>query len=290
MKPVCRENAIGVSTILLAAALIVNVAMQAQTTGLDRFVGVDLWKQRPTKTDLAYLTKVVGKIPKGHLTEPDPWRVWKTQHRGESRYVVLLGEDLGLVPGGTTASIQLFSARAEKIRGWSFQAGWRNRLLDASIEFSEHLAADVMVLRVAPVVNGRNIANEYFSIGDDQLRLVRIENDTGEIVQNEYVVPNYEIGLVPEVKTVSAWTRLLASQDKADVLSALTFLGVRHIREANRQFDGEPQASNYAAVFEELLRDSRIRELIEQLRNSPNKWIREAATLASRGARERSLD
>jgi hypothetical protein len=42
---------------------------------------------------------------------------------------------------------------------------------------------------MAPLINGRNLAREYFAIGNDGLQVVRMENDKGEAVQNEYVFP-----------------------------------------------------------------------------------------------------
>jgi hypothetical protein len=54
-------------------------------------------------------------------------------------------------------------------------------------------------------MNGRDIAKEYFAIGDDGLRLIRIESKAGGIVQNEYVYPNFEIGLPPDATSEEEW-------------------------------------------------------------------------------------
>src|SRR5262249_59297628 len=134
-----------------------------------------------------------------------------------------------------------------------FETGWRVDLVDASIEYSKDLAADLIILHTAPVINGRNVAKEYFAVNGDRLRLIRLEDDKGRLVQNEYIFPNFEIGVTPGVKTLNEWIGLIESQDKADVLSALTFLGGRHIAEAERRLVPEPQESKYAALFQELL-------------------------------------
>lgn len=104
----------------------------------------------------------------------------------------------------------------------------------ASLEFSTDLASDLMVLHVVRLIDGRNVAKEYFFVGSDRLRFVRMENDEGEAVQNEYVFPNYETGIVPAGDTEEEWASVLDSADKADVLSALVFLGGRHITEPQR--------------------------------------------------------
>ena len=261
-----------------------------QTTELARFVGRDLWKHRPSEGESHALTKLLGEIPKGYMCEPAPWHVWQTSRDGQTRYVVLLGEDLGIIPGGTSACLQLFDADGKRIISRSFQTGWRNVLVDASIEYFTSLASDLVVLHTAAVINGRPIAKEYFAISQVRIRLVRLENDKSEIVQNEYVFPNYEIGLVPEARTIDEWAGLLQSKDVADVLPALTFLGGRHLTGPDRNFVSEPQGSKYSGLFQQLLGSARIRELIAHLETSDNEWVRQAAVLAARGPRERLLN
>jgi hypothetical protein len=145
------------------------------------------------------------------------------------------------------------------------------------------------VVRTAPVINGRDVAKEYFSFGDDRLRVVRLEDSKGAAVQNDYIFQNSEIGIVPSAQTVQDWAGLLRSEDKADVLSALVFLGGRHLDEQERMALPEPHESKYAALFQELLADVTIRGLIAQLGTSRDPWIRDAAILASRGPRQRRI-
>ena len=82
---------------------------------------------------------------------------------------------------------------------------------------------------------------------------------------------------------------LLESKDDAEVLSALMFLGGRHLIEPQRQLVSERRESKYAALFQLLIDDQRIHELIELLSRSDNEWVRQAAALAARGTRERLL-
>ena len=129
--------------------------------------------------------------------------------------------------------------------------------------------------------------NEYFSVGNDRLRLVRLENDKGEIIQNEYIFPNYEIGIVPAAIMPDDWVRLLESKDKSDVLSALVFLGGRHIEGRDRDFGPGPHESKYAQLFRQLAGSAEIRDVIENLARSDNDWVRQAAALVLRGPSER---
>jgi hypothetical protein len=272
-----------VTTVLFALAVNVcclPLAIQSQTSELDPFVANDLSTQRLSSDARLKVDQIVGQIPKGFAQEPVPWYVWKT-HAVQTRYIVLLGESLGSIPGGSSACLQLFDAATNRINSWSFQVGWRANLLDASIEYSNELASDLIVFRTAPVVNGRNITKEYFALGNDRLRFIRLENDKGDLARNEYVFPNYEIGIAPDAHTVEQWSALLESKDKADVLSALVFLGGKHIDEPERRSLPGPHESNYAALFRELIGSPRIRELVEYLSNSDSEWIRQAALLAA---------
>jgi hypothetical protein len=230
------------------------------------------------------LDELVDKVPEGSIImEPVPWHIWKRTHDGQTRYIVLLGKPLVIIPDGSSACVQLFDATANKINTWSFQTGWRISLYDASIEYSTDLASDLILLQAAPVINGRNVAKEYFAPSNDRLRFIRMENDKGDLIQNEYVFPNYEIGTVPDANTADQWVRLLESKDKADVLSALVFLRGKHIDEPERRLLPGPHESSYVELFRGLISYPRISALIARLSNSDSEWVMKAALLAARG-------
>ena len=274
-KPRLILQVLTVGTLCISAA-------HAQTAELDGFVGRDFWKQRPSENELLHLDQLVGGAT-GSIREAALWHIWKTSRNAQVRYVLLWGGQLIRIPGGTSASVQLFDAATKRIDTWSFQTGWRMILIDAAIEYSGDLGADLISLRTGPVIGGQNVAKEYFALSNDRLRIVRLENDKGELVQNDYVLPNYEIGFVPDATTEDEWVGLLESADKVDVLSALEFLGGRHI---DQSFGHE---SKYAALFLQLLGSTHIRGLIERLGKTNNDWIRQAAVLAARGPHERPL-
>ncbi|HYL78716.1 MAG TPA: hypothetical protein VEU96_31285 [Bryobacteraceae bacterium] len=261
----------------------------AQTITLSQLDGRDFSKQRPSRDELSRLHQLAGSLPKGYIFEPDPWHVWKLMRGGETRYVLLLVESEKAIPGGSSACVQLFDAAEKRIGSWCFQTGWRITPRDAYMEYSSELASDLMVIRTSRFINGRNIDKEYFAFSGDQLRLIRLEDDQGEIVQNDYIYPNYEIGLVPDAKTAVEWIELLKSKNKPDVLSALVFLGGRHIVEPQRNLLPGPHDSRYAELFQHLVSTMSIRELIEVLCKSDDEWIKQAAVLAARGPRERLL-
>jgi len=289
MSLLCRPTHRAIILCSLIGAFGPPVSIFGQTTELDRFVGRDLWKDPLPESEQAHLNRVVGAVPKGAISEPAPWHIWKIGRNGPSRYVVLLGEPEVIVPGGSSACALLFDGALKRLSSKCFQTGWRIDLDTASLEFATDLASDVIVLHMVRFINGRNVAKGYFAVGGDRLRFVRMENDEGEAVQNEYVYPNFEIGIVPAGNTEEEWASMLESVDKADVLSALVFLGGRHITEPQRHFASEPAESKYAGLFRQLIGSPRIRELIARLRHSENEWVRQAALLALRGPRDRLL-
>jgi hypothetical protein len=269
---------LGLLVILVSPAI-------AQTTCLDRFVG----SSHHSPSDSDCLRELLGRYRKGELPRLFPHKVWRVVLDGQSRFVVFSGKHLNQVPDYSVGAVDLFNARAEKLRSWTFQTGWRIFLKGAAWEHSLTLGADTLVLQLEPVINGRNIRKVYFSLGNDRLRLLRMENDQGKLVQNEYVYPNFEIGIAPEAKSVEEYLALLTSENKGDILSALTFLGGRHIDESHRPSADPPTQSKYAQIFKEVLADPRIQDRIQQLRSSENEWVRQAATLASRGPTERPM-
>jgi len=287
IRSLARYN-VTVLCVLVSAVGVAFIA-DAQSTQLDPLVGRDLWKDRLPKGTQSRLDLIVGKVPKGVMMQPSAWRVWKTNRNGLIRFVILLGEPEMTVPGGSSACVLLLDGGLHRINSWCFQTGWRITLDSASFDFSNDLGSDIIALHMTRFINGRNVAKEYFALSGDLLRFVRMENDKGEAVQNEYVFPNFEIGIVPTGETEEEWIDMLRSADKAKVLSALVFLGGRHITEAQRRFVPEPAESKYASLFQKLISDARIRELIAGLSDSENEWIRQAVQLASRGPRERLI-
>jgi hypothetical protein len=267
--------------------LLMGVALHAQVPELDRLLGKDLWKEQAK--NLQRLNQMLGEIPPALDSTPQPWHVWKTSHEGRTRYAVLLGGMGAGIPGGASARVQLFDGSGKSIDAWSFQVGWRIFLGGASFEYSRALDSDLIVLHTAGVINGRDVGKEIFAIGNDRLRLVRLENSKGAITQSEYVYPQVEVNVVPDATSLVQFASLLESSDKADALSALVFLGGRHLDDAARMSLPEPHESKYAKLFQEVIGDPRIHVLIERLTTSDNKWIAQAAKLAARGSRERPL-
>lgn len=206
---------------------------------------------------------------------------------GPARYLAMLAKPLIVIPGGSSACVRLFDSAGRNIGNWVFPTGWRIDVASASLEYSALLKRQLLVMRMVRFINGRNIAKEYYDFHGDQLRLVRLENDEGELAQSEYVSKTYEIGPVLEAISAQEWLGLLRSADPGAVLAALTFLGGRHLDGPDRLFGPGGHEGQYAPLFLRLLESAEIRGAIEELHGSKNLWIREVALTASRGPRAR---
>lgn len=255
------------------------------TALLTKWSGKDLWVEAPGDEDLIRLSRMAGHSWRDY-SQPRPWHVWEMKREGTTRYVMLLGKREDVVPGNSSACLQLFDGKGARINNWCFQTGYRSQLVHASMQYSMALSADLIVLHMQHFL-GRPIAKEFYAIGDNRVQLVRVEDIRGKQAQAEYIYPDWEIGIMPQPKTVDEWIRLLESQDKSDVLSGLIFLGGRHLAGPDRR--SEPEEGPYAPLFMRLISDPRIQEIIGHLRNSHDPWIAESARLAARGPRERPL-
>jgi hypothetical protein len=272
--------------LVLWVFLISALRAQAPTKALDRLVGRDLWKNPIPVSAKTSLKEIIGEVPKGDIVAPAPWHVWKTNRNGKTKYVVLLVESEMSVPGDSSACIRLFDGAARMIASWSFPTGHRMTPTRASMNFSSELEGDLIVIEMGRFINGRDVGREYFSLRDDRLQLVRIEDQKGKATQNEYVLSG-EIGIIPDANTADDWTRLLESKAKTDVLSALVFLGGRHLDGPDRDFGVGPHSGKYVGLFQQLVSNARIHETIERLSKGDDEWIRQAAQLAARGPRDR---
>lgn len=260
----------------------------AQSNPLDPFVGRDLWTDRPSASDQARLDAFLGIKTTGTIAADTafPWRIWKRAGSSRSRYIVLMVAPVIWIPGGSAAAIRYYDEKATLFKEWRFPVGWRISPDRAFLDFSPALGTDLLTLEMTRFVNGRYIKREYYSLTDQSVRLVRLENEEGQAVSNVYYMLTYEIGPRPvAASTDEEWARKLESADKPVVLEALTFLGARHFGD----FSGAQGKGEFADMVERVLTSERIQQIVAQLSESGNEWIRQAAKLAESPVRKRPI-
>ena len=264
---------------LPAAIMGTMLAACARANDLEPFIGRDFSEHRLTPSEERLIASRLGRTARTSKPLESFWRIW----RSGDRLVALWIFDIGLIPGNVTATIQVFkdNESLDYIDQQSFQAGYRAFFANASVEFVAPLGRPLLVLETQPAINGRRISKQYYSFHGDQIRLVRIENQQGDLLTNHYHFSNLEIGMPPRATTARQWLRLLESNDESEVLSALVFLGGRHIASEHRRTEEIPYQSIYVPMLSKLLRDPQIQSQIQNLRESAHPWIREAAKLAT---------
>jgi hypothetical protein len=249
---------------------------------LDRFLNKDL-RKLSDRAKRPFYTAIGEVEPKVLTVGPDltfPWYWWKATGARPSRYVLMRGAGLFTIPGDSYAGVVLYDASLHKIKTWSFSAGHRINLYDAAIEYSGDLDTDVILLKSGAVINGEDVAKQYFAFSGDQLRFVRLEDHRGALALN-YYSRGAPLGILPEAKTADEWFELLQSPKKADQLAALVFLGGEHRAILWMPDRGDPQPE----AFLKVVNDPRIRQSIQRLQKSSSLWLKQAADLASRHLR-----
>jgi hypothetical protein len=263
----------------LVAIVATLLATCARANDLEPFIGRDFSEYRLTPSEERLIASRLGRTARSSKPPESLWRIW----RSGDRLVALWIFDIGLIPSNITATIQVFkdNEALDYIDQQSFQAGYRAFFSNASVEFVAPLGRPLLVLETLPAVNGRRIAKQYYSFHGDQIRLVRIENQQGDLLTNHYHFSNLEIGMAPRATAARQWLRLLESNDESEVLSALVLLGGWHIASEHRRIEGFPYQSIYVPMLSKLLRDPQIQSQIQNLCKSTHPWIREAAVLAA---------
>lgn len=313
MKPVLKRVAAASVTLacLCAAAQAQGVERRrADWRRLLAYAGRDVWGLEERRSDsLAALVKRL--VPE--RKDPSPLggsdfrpRLVERIKTAEGTRVLLLASPRGFMsPGYSHQYLYLFD-EAGRLRGSSeFSPGWRMFLSDARVETRTGLAAPLLVLRgggfgfaFAPSVVA------HFALAGDRPVLVRLERKDGKLLRNGYGCPYPSVGPPVPAKTAEAWALSLASEDKVEVLEALTWVGgwrktvewLKEEQEQERRLEAEhpemkggssfatldscPGALEDATLYADVRARADVKARLEQLSRSEDAWVRQAAELA----------
>lgn len=246
---------------------------------ITHFLNKDLRTLNQKKINFIY--KLAGRKPDPDFLSFRPWYVWKTQHNKKMRYIIFEGRPCVVIPGASFAAIHLYDENGSKIDSWTFSTGWRIDLVNAKYSKSDELDIMLITINSQYCRNGRDVAKQYYAFSGDKLRFIRMEDSNGNLLYNRYEYPNHTIGVEIEDKSESNWFGLLKSQNIADKLAALLFLGGSH-RDLNEQIDpaiDQEQISQVNLILK-LRENNEIKELIKKYSKSNNKWLSEATVMA----------
>lgn len=242
--------------------------------------------QRPdpprTWNPMDWLTHLRAK-PSSGLTRS--WYLWRVvDGQGRSRLVLFQATPPWYMPGDSSARIFVFDVDGRRLSNCDFSTGWRITIENARwLEDSGH-GFPCLVVCSAPDLGGPDLASQYYAFFEDSFILVRIEDNTGAIVPVDYRSPNY-IGPSVPGRTAQQWEAALRSSDRAEVLRTLVWLGGHHSDPAFRGDGVTVERFEQASLVLEARARPGLRQAVEDLANSEDRWVREAARQAREAIR-----
>lgn len=202
-------------------------------------------------------------------------------NNGEQRYVLIEESPLMTIPGNSGLQISLFTPGGELINTSGFDAGWRIGL--GKIRFIQVTdIGEVLEVESYPVINGADKAWQYYAIVGDKMRLIRLEDSARALTPNGYIFPNHTIGDTQTGRSAEDWQKSLESNDVAEVLATLTWLGGHHrdIKEGGEPATWHEELSE-ARIVAAVRRRPAAKAAVKALENSDNAWVRDAARAAA---------
>ena len=203
-------------------------------------------------------------------------------YNGEQKYVLIEESPLYFIPGDSRLRISLFTPDGQLLDSSEFGAGWRIFLTDIRFIYVKDIEGVVLEVESHRAINGADVAKQYYAFVGDKMRLIRLEDSTGALTPNYYSTPNHNIGLTQTGLSAAEWQEALLSNDVAEVLATLTWLGGVHLDRRygdKREYWHEDPAE--ARLVEEVRARPAVKTAVKALKRSDNRWVRDAARWAA---------
>ena len=201
---------------------------------------------------------------------------------GDHKYVLIEESPLVMIPGGSGLGISLFTTDGKLIDSSEFEAGWRIALSEIRLVLVNGIRGEVLEVDCVPFINGADIAKQYYALIGNKMKLIRLEDSNGVLVRNYYGSPNHTIGFVQTGRSADDWQETLVSNDLAEVLATLTWLGGGHLNPGEAEPNYMHEDLSEARVVEEVRARTAVKAAVNGLKHSQNRWIREAATATAK--------
>ena len=129
-----------------------------------------------------------------------------------------------------------------------------------------------------------SLAREYFAVTMNDVKLLRIENFSGELIRNQYASPNWTVGIWNKTWTESEILHALDSKDKATLLDVLVWIGGVHSTSMEKPtilgMEIYAESGDQVALIHRIQGNRDVKSKLKKLAQSEDRWIREAATNA----------
>jgi len=209
--------------------------------------------------------------------------------KGQPRYALIEESPLLSIPGNSGVSIHVFTQDGALIRSSDFETGWRIAVTGIRVVYLPQISRKAVEVRSEPVINGRDVARQFYALVNDDVLLIRLEDKAGHLIRNAYGAPNHTFGFTITGRLANDWENALHSADPAEVLATLTWLSGTHLDPVEPlpvAPTGWPDVSHEDISEARLAGDVRTREGVQRqlkaLLLSQNLWLRQAAKLANK--------
>lgn len=206
--------------------------------------------------------------------------------KGQTRYALIEESPLVMIPGNSGLRVHVFTHDGSLVRSSVFQTGWRIFITDIRVAYLEQIGRKAIEVRSAPAINGRNVAKQFYALINDEVLLIRLEDEARNLIGNAYGAPNHTFGLTITGRSADAWKDALESGDFAEILATLTWLSGNHLdpKEPIPEVSGWPPVAHEdiseARLVGEVRSRQDVRRQLKALMLSENLWVRQAAKLA----------
>ena len=204
-----------------------------------------------------------------------------TTSDGEPRYVLVEESPLIMIPGDSRLRTSLFTTDGTLLSSSEFAAGWRIAISGITFIEVNGIKGEVLQVESYPMINGADVAKQYYSLVADEMRLIRLEDSRGLLTPNVYRTPNHTIGFTHIGRSADDWGKALTSSDTAEVLAALTWVGGEHLSIGEGVPDYAHEYVSEAQLAEVARARSAVKQAVNELEQSDNPWVREAAVAAA---------
>jgi hypothetical protein len=99
--------------------------------------------------------------------------------KGQTRYALIEESPLLTIPGNSGLSIHVFTQDGSLIRSSVFQTGWRIVVTDIRVVYLAQISRKALEVRSEPVINGRDVAKQFYALVNSDVLLVRLEDKAG---------------------------------------------------------------------------------------------------------------
>jgi hypothetical protein len=220
-------------------------------------------------------------LPGRRLFCPESWYLWQvTNDCEEGRLVLFQGRPLFMIPGNSSARVFVFDGRGNLLSQSDFLTGYRNTIEDAHWLSDCGHGFPCILVDSHNVINGHDVAAQYYALLEDTVALVRLESSTGEFETTIFSTDHFRIGPDFPVRTPAQCEVALHSRNRAEVLRTLVWLGGGHYPDyPGNRMENRKRFEEATRALETRSRQD-VRAAVEALTSSEDSWVREAAQRA----------